>query len=769
MRAIFQYLFAPVIFPKKEEKNRMSRVLYIFWVNAWALVGLNFVGMLLVYARKLGASILLVFIILILFIVRYFQRRGNIRFASFLFVLGAWAAYMTVIVLTGTIRTSIIAMPIAIVAMVIPLLGLPAGLISAILTLIATLGITLLEITGNPLPAYFPGAPLSNWFHLVIAFALIIVPLGQTWQEISTALARARKSEKRYINLFQYAPVMCLLVREEDGVQIISGCNTAFLDTLGYTLGEVLAQPLSKFCANTSRLTLENGCFQKGIQRKLDTSSERYLLASDGRIVPVLLQVAPEVGEDGSADTILAMFIDITDRKQAELAVLEEKDFTDHALNSLRDTFFVFDPKTREAIRWNKAVNDITGYSDDELQLLKTPYSFFSKDDVEKAETAIQKVYDEDFVSLELSLITKSGQAIPTEYTVTAIRDENGQVQYLITVGRDIRERQKAERALQKSEYKHRLLFEEANDGIFIIKDSRFTECNTRILEMFRAGREDIFGKRPHELSPEFQPNGKRTVDMEQEMLTAAIAGERQFFEWRHLRSDKTEFDVEVSLNLLELDNEIFVQAIVRDITERKQAEKKLAEAYDTTLEGWAKALELRDKETQDHSRRVVELTIKLARAMGIEGEDLTHIRRGAILHDIGKMGIPDKILRKPGKLTNNERKIVELHPIYGYELLSHIPHLEKAMDIPYCHHEHWDGGGYPRGLKGEEIPLAARIFSVIDTWDALLSDRPYSKAWSREEAIELITEESGTYFDPDVVEVFLIMVEKGKPSQPLV
>jgi putative nucleotidyltransferase with HDIG domain len=159
----------------------------------------------------------------------------------------------------------------------------------------------------------------------------------------------------------------------------------------------------------------------------------------------------------------------------------------------------------------------------------------------------------------------------------------------------------------------------------------------------------------------------------------------------------------------------------------------------------------------------VVELTVKLARAIGIEGEDLTHIRRGAILHDIGKMGIPDEILRKPGKLTTSERKIVERHPIYGYELLSHIPHLEKAMDIPYCHHERWDGGGYPRGLKGAETPLAARIFSVIDVWDALLSDRPYSKAWSREEVIELITKESGKHFDPNVVKVFLKLVEKGE------
>lgn len=201
----------------------------------------------------------------------------------------------------------------------------------------------------------------------------------------------------------------------------------------------------------------------------------------------------------------------------------------------------------------------------------------------------------------------------------------------------------------------------------------------------------------------------------------------------------------------------------IANLLERKHAEEMLLNAYDKTLEGWAKALELRDKETEDHSRRVTELTVKLAEAMGIEAEELTHIRRGAILHDIGKMAIPDEILRKRGPLTEAERKVVEQHPLKGYELLSPISFLEKALEIPYCHHERWEGTGYPRGLKGEEIPLAARIFTVVDVWDALLSDRPYSKAWPKEKAIQYLKDESGKIFDPDCVSVFLELVEQGK------
>ena len=200
-----------------------------------------------------------------------------------------------------------------------------------------------------------------------------------------------------------------------------------------------------------------------------------------------------------------------------------------------------------------------------------------------------------------------------------------------------------------------------------------------------------------------------------------------------------------------------------RNITNRKKAEADLLEAYDTTLEGWASALELRDKETENHSRRVTELTLALAEAMGIQGKELVHIQRGAILHDIGKMGIPDEILRKPGKLTDAEFEIIKQHPVHSLNLLSRIPFLEKSIDIPYCHHERWDGSGYPRGLKGKEIPLAARIFSVIDVWDAVQSDRPYNHAWSREDTVHYLREQSGKHFDPECIEAFLGLVEKGE------
>jgi GAF domain-containing protein len=193
-----------------------------------------------------------------------------------------------------------------------------------------------------------------------------------------------------------------------------------------------------------------------------------------------------------------------------------------------------------------------------------------------------------------------------------------------------------------------------------------------------------------------------------------------------------------------------------------QRSNQELSLAYDTTLEGWGKALELRDKETQGHTRRVTELTVRLARRMNISDSEITHIHRGVLLHDIGKMGVPDQILRKTGPLDESEWEQMRNHPQYAYDLLHPIAYLRSALDIPYCHHEKWDGSGYPRGLKGEEIPLAARIFAVVDVWDALLSDRPYRKTWSRNDTIEYIKKESGTRFDQKIVNVFLEMISEA-------
>lgn len=197
-------------------------------------------------------------------------------------------------------------------------------------------------------------------------------------------------------------------------------------------------------------------------------------------------------------------------------------------------------------------------------------------------------------------------------------------------------------------------------------------------------------------------------------------------------------------------------------IVHRNQIERdhqaELRGAYDSTLEGWSRALEIRDKETKGHSHRVTELTLRLARACGIRGEELEYLYRGALLHDIGKMAIPDSILMKKTLLDDGEWKVMRTHPKIAYDMLATISFLQPALVIPAYHHEWWNGQGYPFGLCGDQIPLPARIFAVVDVWDALLSDRPYRNAWTKDQVIQYLKEQSGKQFDPKIVERFFML-----------
>lgn len=251
----------------------------------------------------------------------------------------------------------------------------------------------------------------------------------------------------------------------------------------------------------------------------------------------------------------------------------------------------------------------------------------------------------------------------------------------------------------------------------------------------------------------EFRAYGIQSILFVPVLAHGKVVGGIEIWESRR-RREFTQAEIFLAQSMAAHAGSVLENAALYEQT-RRQAEE-LAQAYDSTLAGWARALELRDEQTQDHTRRVTELAVTLARALGLSEEEIVHIRRGAILHDIGKMALPDSILLKPGPLTPEEEALMRQHPQFAYDMLSPIEFLRPALDIPYCHHERWDGQGYPRGLKGEEIPLAARIFAVVDNWDALTSDRPYRPAWSKEQARQYLREQAGKKFDPRIVEVFL-------------
>ena len=215
----------------------------------------------------------------------------------------------------------------------------------------------------------------------------------------------------------------------------------------------------------------------------------------------------------------------------------------------------------------------------------------------------------------------------------------------------------------------------------------------------------------------------------------------------------------------------LFVLALVSFLVTRilTHTIREVIQAYDETIQGWSMALELRDPLTKGHSERVVKLTLQLARTLGVKESQLIHLRRGVLLHDLGKMAVPDSILNKAGPLTELEWEVMRRHPIYAYQFLSSIDYLAPALEIPYCHHEKWDGTGYPRGLKEDQIPLSARIFAVVDVWDSLTSERVYRSTWSREQALEYIRDQSGKYFDPRVANTFCQIIAEADMDKKLI
>ncbi|HSM23290.1 MAG TPA: HD domain-containing phosphohydrolase, partial [Anaerolineaceae bacterium] len=244
------------------------------------------------------------------------------------------------------------------------------------------------------------------------------------------------------------------------------------------------------------------------------------------------------------------------------------------------------------------------------------------------------------------------------------------------------------------------------------------------------------------------------TIGMMEDITSRKIAEEKEMIIQQELQDLLSKADQSRQALLSLIEDQRLAEIELKRLT------SDLIIAYDSTLEGWSHALELREQETAGHSRRVVDLTLSVAKRFGVKGDDLVQIERGALLHDIGKMGIPDNILLKPGALTEEEWVIMRKHPVYAYDLLSKIDFLKPALDIPYSHHERWDGSGYPQGMVGKEIPLAARIFAVIDIWDALSSDRPYRPAWLRDKILTYIRDISGKQLDPEIVDVFLDFVD---------
>ncbi len=507
----------------------------------------------------------------------------------------------------------------------------------------------------------------------------------------------------------------------------------------------------------------------------------------------------------GKALRVTGCHVDVTELKEFEQAlVVNERRFRSLAESS-QDVITLFDQHYRlEYV--NEASLQLTGLDKSNVIGKRPDEIFTEKKLIENLNNDLEKVMlTEKSVKRIGFWPTKNADneesKLMLDWRLTPVRNSEGQIEGTLGIARDITNLLETEAALKKSEEKFRRIFETSGLGISLTDlDSNFISGNPAVLKILGYSQNEYIKLNVRDVThPE-------DVDKNIKMIEEFKTGERESFsiEKRMLRKNGEVFWVSLISTLVkdEFGKPLFTIGMIEDITNRKIAEEKemiaqqelqdlltkadqsrqallsliedqrLAEielnrltshliiAYDSTLEGWSHALELREQETAGHSLRVVELTLKVAKQLGVSEQELIQIERGALLHDIGKMGIPDSILLKPGPLTEEEWVIMKQHPIYAFNLLSKIDYLKPALDIPYSHHERWDGSGYPQGLAGKDIPFAARIFAVIDIWDALSSDRPYRLAWKREEILAYIRELSGKQLDPEIVEVFLRIVE---------
>jgi len=524
-----------------------------------------------------------------------------------------------------------------------------------------------------------------------------------------------------------------------------------------------------------------------------DLLSDIPNIRKDGSIFPV--EVSTRLANIENQKYAVAYIRDITERKKVEQAILESEEKFRTLAQTAAAGIFIY--KKGPFVYVNPMWTEITGFSEDELGRMNflDMVTTSSKDQVEKYyQERLQN--DTSVKRYETQILTKSGQKKWVDITTSGILYEGEQA--FIGTAVDITDRKQKENELEmvakisealrvamtRDEIRPTVLREVMNfleiDGALIStiergKDLKYLDramgCWSPLDMMTMKVSEGLTGyiiitgktyvnnhasHDPHFAFPEYLTNLSSVAGVplitKGETIGALLVGSA------HILSDN-------EIRLLKTIGDMTASAIHRsDLYEQTSLQAyELKQAYDATLEGWAHALELRDKETQGHSLRIANMTIKLAKHMGYKPEDLENVRRGALLHDIGKMGVPDTVLLKPGSLTEDEWTLMRKHPEYAREMLIDLPYFKDAIDIPYCHHEWWDGSGYPRGLKSTEIPLVARIFAIVDSWDALISDRPYRKAWSKRDALSHIIDQSGNHFDPDVVNAFVQMLREEK------
>lgn len=487
-----------------------------------------------------------------------------------------------------------------------------------------------------------------------------------------------------------------------------------------------------------------NRAYLDSVQSKKPYEISHRLLMPDGRIKFLYERGETYYAPDGHPIRSLGMVQDITERKQVEEALLVK----DIAMASSISAIALAGLDGRLTYV-NKAFLLMWGYDEDEnSEVLDMPVLSFWESK-EQAEKVVLTLAEKGSWIGEMRGRRRDGTLFDALVSASLVMGKDIQPLMMASF-LDITERKLVEKDLLDREKRLQEIVDSAPFGahIYELINNRLVliQANQSANNILGMDHGKLLGKTLEdafpsltmtELPARFKSTAKYGVPYSIPQLNYGDGDFPGIFEFHAIQTRQDQ-----------------VTAFFRNITE-------LAKAYDETLVGWSRAMDFRDRETEGHTQRVTDLTVRLARKMGIAEEKIIYIRWGALLHDMGKLGVPDDILLKPGNLREEERAFMKKHPQFAYEMLYPITFLRPALEIPYCHHEKWDGTGYPRGLKGTEIPLSARIFAIVDVWDALLSDRPYRSKWDEERVIEHIRQSSNSHFDPIVVSNFLEMLRE--------
>jgi PAS domain S-box-containing protein/putative nucleotidyltransferase with HDIG domain len=684
----------------------------------------------------------------------------------------------------------------------------PTAATARIALLYALFGAIWIAVSDRALEALVPDPhaltrlqSYKGWVFVGASAALIYGLVRRELHARASAEEAMRSSEERYRTLIALANDAILLLDAATGTILDANRKAEELFGLprerlvGMSQLDLHPQAEQERCRRIMAEAIATGKLRTGTA----CSSHR-----DGRTIPT--EVSLSVIELAGRTVVLSIVRDVSEREEAEELLRREKVRAQTYLDVAGVILVVIGADERVTLI-NRKGAAILGAPENEIIGANWFDAFVPatrRDEVRAAFRRLMAGEIEPLASYENPVVTRGGAERLIAWNNALIRDEQGRITATLSSGEDITERAQAE-AQARTRLGHLAALHEIDLAISSSLDLRVTLARLvdQVREQFHVDAADVLLLDPHTQTLEYAAGrGFRTGGIERSRLRMGegIAGvaalERRSLHLPDLldpgsgfvRGQLLEGEGFVSLydvplvakgnvqgvletlhrSPLRLDEEQlgFLEALASqaaiaidnarlfDALQRSHASLTLA--YDATLGGWARALDLRDQVTERHTERVTEMTVRLARELGMSEEEIVHVRRGALLHDIGKIGVPDSILKKPGPLTPQEWEIMRNHPRAAFEMLYPIAFLRPALDIPYCHHERWDGSGYPRGLKGGQIPLAARIFALADVWDAIqASDRPYRSSLPKDRACEHIRSLSGTHLDPEVVEVF--------------